>query len=147
MLKKFVKTADQRQTKYPNPSLLERLMGLVCFGCILIQIFTKVRTKTLIFLFNPCHLFTIVWGIILNMRVRKTSQILMLFAVSNISAPTIGMVFAENDELQSNLEIISYWVQHVIASFLAPMICLLSGRFAHKIYSNPVYIVVGYQMF
>ncbi len=57
------------------------------------------------------------------------------------------MVFAENDELDTQLEIVSYWVQHVIAAFLAPLICLISGRFSHMIYTNPMYIMVGYQMF
>mmetsp|Transcript_25410 Transcript_25410/g.28219 ORF Transcript_25410/g.28219 Transcript_25410/m.28219 type:complete len:137 (+) Transcript_25410:134-544(+) len=122
MLRKFIKTADERKPKQYDPSTLERIMGIICFACIGIQIYTKTRTKTLIFLFNPCHVFTIAWGIILNMRYSLTAQLVFLFAISNASAPAIGMVFAENDELDSQLEIFSYWVQHSIAAIFAPLI-------------------------
>ena len=147
MLIKFIKGHSKRKARYIDPSIMERIMGIICFICFGIQIYTKTRTKTLIFLLNPCHVFTIVWGIVLNMKHSLKAELVFLFVMSNVCGPAIGMVFAENDELDSNLEIISYWVQHSIAAFFAPLICLIGGRFAHSVYSNPFYILVGYQIF
>jgi hypothetical protein len=118
----FIKTANKRVTNKVEPSLFERLTGIICFASIGVQIYTKYRAQTMIFLFNPCHVFTITWGIILNRKYDLTNQILFLFAISNVSSPTIGMIFAENDELESKLEIISYWVQHWIVALIAPLI-------------------------
>lgn len=144
---KFVKTTDERKSIKPHPNLLEKLMGITCFICYLIQIYLKINSQTLIFILNPCHVITLVWGIVLTCEYSKTTQILFLYGLSNIFNPWIGMVFAENDELESTLEIYSYWVQHVVAAIIAPLICLFGGRFAHKIYSNPLTIIVGFQMF
>lgn len=144
---KFMKSADERKSISPVPSILERLMGLVCFGCYFLQIYLKIHSNTLIFILNPCHLITLVWAIILTTEYSKLNQVLFLYAISNIFSPYIGMVFAENDELIHGIEIMSYWVQHSIAAVLAPFICLLGGRFAHKIYSNPLTIICGYQLF
>jgi hypothetical protein len=147
MFYRFLKTADARNSIRPHPSMLERLMGIIWFICIFIQIYLKIHTKTLIFILNPCHVITLVWGIVLSINYSKTAQVLFLYAMSNVFNAYIGMIFAENDELESDMEVISYWVQHSIAAFFAPLVCLLSGRFAHKIYSNPFIILVGYQMF
>lgn len=67
--------------------------------------------------------------------------------MSNVSGPYIGMIFAENDELEKDIEIYFYWIQHVVSATIAPLVLLLSGRFAHSTYLNPFTIIAGYQIF
>lgn len=144
---KFITSADHRKSITPHPNLLEKLTGYICYFCIFVQIYAKTRTQTLIFLLNPCHVITLVWAIVLTSNYSKFTQALFLYANANLFNPHIGMVFAENDELESNIEIISYWAQHLIAAVIAPLICMFGGRFAHKIYSSPLTIICGFQIF
>lgn len=147
ILRNFIKNSKNRKPLYVNPSILERFCGILCLFFIAVQIYAKSKTNTMIFLLNPCHVFTFWWGIVLNMKHSIRAELVFLFCFSNISGPTIGMIFAENDELETQLEIVSYWLQHVMAAFGAPLVCLLSGRFSHSVYTNPIYLLVGYQMF
>ena len=38
-----------------DPTWLEMAMGVVCLAITLLNIMFKTETKTLIFMFNPCH--------------------------------------------------------------------------------------------
>lgn len=147
LLYKFVKTMDQRKCKNVVPRWYEYLLGIACFVCYSIQIYTKFNSQTMIFLLNPCHVYTLWWGYLLVTKYSKFNQLVFLFWFANVSSPMIGMVFAENDELELVIEIYSYWIQHVIASFIAPLALIFSGRYAHKTYVNPLTIILGYQFF
>ena len=123
------------------------MLGIACFACYAVQIYTKSQSQTLIFLFNPWHVITLAWGIVLTSEYSNFSQIMFLYAVSNIWGPYIGIVFAENDELLLAIEIYSYWIQHIIVAIIAPFTCILWGRYAHNDYLKPHIIICGFQFF
>ena len=41
------------------PCVLERLVGVMCISIIMVQVWLKIHSNTLIFIFNPCHVVTV----------------------------------------------------------------------------------------
>ena len=143
----FINTMHQRKWVNTKPKWYEYMVGVLWFLCYAVQIVTKIQSQTLIFILNPCHVITLVWGVIHVTEYNRFSQILYLYALSNIASPYMGMVFAENDELEMGVELTSYWIQHCIAAIVWPVVSILSGRYAHNDYFKPHYIMLGYQFF
>jgi hypothetical protein len=112
-----------------NPSFIEYLQGLICFTILGLQIYFKTFTRTMIFIFNPCHFTTFLFGLVSILPLSRFTDILFPFAIGGCFGAWVGIVWAENGEL-SYLEVVSYYVQHVFAAFLAPLLIYLGGRFS-----------------
>ena len=112
-----------------NPGLLEIMQGLLCFFMIGCQLYFKYHSRTMIFILNPCHLVTLLFGIVSLMPFNRFSDTLFCFSMASCFGAWIGIVFAENGEL-GQFELTMYYVQHVFAAFLAPVILFLGGRYS-----------------
>jgi hypothetical protein len=73
------------------------------------QIYFKIHTKTIIFIFNPCHYVTFTTGLISLLPFNRFTHFVMPWAFGSCFGAWIGMAFAENGEL-SYLEELMYYV-------------------------------------
>lgn len=113
------------------------------------QLWFKTRTKTMIFILNPCHAVTFVLGLCSVLPFNKFTDVLITFSLSSCFGAWIGIAFAENGEL-SQLELTMYYVQHIFACFLAPFILYLGGRYSASDqlrWPLPYYGFVGFTMY
>ena len=143
----FIKTRKARVPDNLNPCLTEKIIGYTWYAYLLVQVYTKVHTNTMIFLFNPCHIITLVWAICLTTKHSIVTQVLFLYGHANVFNPYLGMLFAENDELEHSIEIVSYWLQHATAAFIAPAVLIIWERYGYRSYFNIWNILWGYQLF
>lgn len=95
----------------------------------MLQLFFKYHSKTMIFILNPCHAVTFTLGLVSLLPFNKFTDILVTFSIGSCFGAWIGIAFAENQEL-SFYEHVLYYVQHVFASFMAPFILYLGGRYS-----------------
>lgn len=63
----------------------------------------------MIFIFNPCHFTTLLFGLVSVLPLSRFTEILFPFAIGGCFGAWVGIVWAENGEL-SYLEIVSYYV-------------------------------------
>ena len=42
-----------------DPTMIEKAMGVVCVLVTILNVYFKVQTNTLIFMFNPCHVVNV----------------------------------------------------------------------------------------
>ena len=65
----------------------------------------------------------------------------------NVVYRWIGLIFAENEEMYTFLELGIYYLQHFFTSFLGPLILSLSGRFDPLSYAAFPLPVCGFHLF
>ena len=112
-----------------NPSVIEYLQGLICFTILGMQIYFKSFSRTVIFMLNPCHFTTFLFGLVSLLPLSMFSDMIFPFAIGGCFGAWVGIVWAENGEL-GFFEVVSYYVQHVFAAFLAPLLLYMGGRFS-----------------
>ncbi|CDW75414.1 UNKNOWN [Stylonychia lemnae] len=129
-----------------QPNFLEIMLGLLCFFFLFFQLHLKYTSNTMIFILNPCHITTALFGLVAFLPYNRFSFMLMLIAFCQtcgaqvihydltyllIICSWLGIVFAENDEL-TMFEIVIYYTQHLFAAIVAPMIMFKAGRYSPK---------------
>ena len=121
-------------------------MGVICIICLLFNVYFKIKSETLIFIFNPCHFCALAIAVLSLSKYSIASEFLALYIFSSAFGGWIGVIFAENEEL-SLLELTVYYVQHCFTSFLGPLVFSLSGRFDPLSYSAFPLPVCGFHLF
>ena len=111
------------------PSYIEYLQAFICFTLLGLQIYFKSFTRTIMFILNPCHFTTFLFGIVSLLPLSRFTETIFPLAIGGCFGAWVGIVWAENGEL-SFLEVVSYYVQHVFAAFLAPLLIYMGGRFS-----------------
>ena len=92
-----------------NPSILELFQGILCFVLLILQVYFKTFTRTMIFILNPCHVTTLFFGIVSILPLCPLTEVLFPFAIGGCFGAYLGIIWAENGEL-SYLEHVSYYV-------------------------------------
>jgi hypothetical protein len=129
-----------------NPSVLEFLQGVLCFFLLGMQIYFKTFSRTMIFILNPCHLTTLLFGIVSILPLSRLTELLYPFAIGGCFGAWLGIVWAENGEL-SYIEHVCYYIQHYFAAFLAPLVIYFGGRFSisdHLRWPVPLFGFMGF---
>ena len=103
----------------------------------------------MIFILNPCHLTTLLFGIVSILPLSRITELLYPFAIGGCFGAWLGIVWAENGEL-SYIEHVCYYIQHYFAAFLAPLVIYFGGRFSisdHLRWPVPLYGFVGFTIY
>ena len=74
-------------------------------------------------------------------------QVVFLWSMSLTFGCWLGMVFAENDEIFDPFEIFMYWFQHASSALGAPLVCVLTGRFASFNFLSLKNALAGFSLF
>jgi hypothetical protein len=129
-----------------DPTWLELIMAVMCTAIMVLNIYFKSETKTLIFMFNPCHLVNLCLAIVGFSRFSVSTEMMSLFIFSSAFGGWIGLIFSENVEL-TPLELIVYYGVHFFTSFGGPLVLCISGRFDPLSYIQRGFIDAGFDMF
>ena len=111
----------------------EKIIGAMCMIAYLAQIILKSQTKTLIFIFNPCHAVTFCYGLVYLMPFSIVTELIVCGALGGSFGACLGLLFPENANL-SIIELIFYNVQHVMAFIICPVLLFYFGRYNPKRY-------------
>ena len=130
-----------------TPTLLEKIQGVLCIACLIVNIYYKIQSETLIFIFNPCHVCALAIAVVSLSKYSIASEFCALYVYSSAFGGWIGLIFAENEEMYTTLELSTYYVQHFFTSFLGPLILCISGRFDPLDYFAFPLPVAGFHLF
>jgi hypothetical protein len=111
------------------PSLIEKMQGLLCFTILASQIYFKIHSRTVIFILNPCHFITFTFALVSILPFNRFTDVLFSVSLGGCFGAWVGLVFAENGEL-SQIEHAFYYIQHIFAAFMAPLVLYLGGRYS-----------------
>lgn len=103
-------------------------MGYLCLLNLIINFHLKVQSRTLIFMFNPCHIVNLFLVIVSLRKHDRLGELCALAVYSFAFGGYIGIIFNENEGF-SLFELIIYHSEHAFASWLGPLILSLSGRY------------------
>lgn len=110
------------------PTKIELLMGIWCTINLITNCYLKMDNKTLIFMFNPCHVVNLFLIVISFGRHSRLGEICALMVYSFAFGGWIGIIFNENEGF-TNFEHLIYYSEHAFASFLGPVVLSLAGRY------------------
>jgi len=108
-------------------------MGFLCLLNLIANIYLKYLTKTLVFMFNPCHIVNLFLVIICLRPHGRLGELCSLAVYSFSFGGYIGIIFNENEGF-NNFELLIYHSEHAFASWLGPLILSLSGRYDFRSY-------------
>lgn len=103
-------------------------MGAICLTCMVVNIWYKYESRTMIFLLNPCHAsnFFLIYLCFTDFHLVGELFAFSLFGFS--FGGLVGILFSENVDLPF-LEELVYNVQHIFVAVLGPLILSLCGRY------------------
>lgn len=79
-----------------NPTLIEYFMGICCVICLIANCYYKYFTRSLIFMFNPCHIVNFFLIFICFSRHSRLGEICALGVYAFAHGGWIGIIFSEN---------------------------------------------------
>lgn len=101
--------------------------------CLIANFYYKYLSRSLIFMFNPCHVVNLFLIFICFSRHSRLGEIFALGVYSFAFGGWIGIIFSENDGL-TFIELVIYYTEHAFASFLGPVLLSLAGRYGMSSY-------------
>ena len=137
---------DLKARNMLDPTMLEKLMGIICILCLIGNLYYKWHTMTLIFMFNPCHVVCLSLAIISFSKFSTRVELLALFVFSSAFGGWIGLIWSENDEMSVN-ELLIYYTEHLFTSFMGTVVLSLSGRFDPLHYFTFPLQISGFHLF
>jgi hypothetical protein len=116
-----------KSCKYP--SLFEKLLGYFSIFTFCLHCFYKIRTGQLIFIFNPCHVVNLVEAYLLLAPNKLRQRIVYTVLMNFLFAPWMAIAFPCYKGLIGYLEIKWFWVEHLLAALINPLVLSLSDRY------------------
>lgn len=111
-----------------EPTSLEWLMGFTCLVILLINTWLKFFDRSLIFMFNPCHITNLFLVVVCLRKHSRLGELCALAVYSFAFGGFIGIIFNENEGF-TPFETIVYHIEHAFASWLGPLLLSLAGRY------------------
>ena len=111
-----------------DPTLLERAMGFTCLINLMINIYLKTMSRTLVFMLNPCHVVNLFLVIVCMRPHSRLCELTALAVYSFAFGGYIGILFNENEGFNT-FELWVYHVEHAFASWLGPLLLTIAGRY------------------
>jgi len=121
-------------------------MGVLCTFNLIMNWFLKLNSKSLIFMFNPCHVVNLFLIVISFTRHSRLGEICCMMVYSFAFGGWIGMIFNENEGF-TNFEWFIYYSEHAFASFLGPVVLSLAGRYNMQSYMKFPLPWFGFNLF
>jgi len=103
------------------------------------EIAFKLQTRQLIFIFNPCHIFTMMQIYFLASRPTKRMHLLFHAHQPILFGTLLAMIFPETATRHHPLQKETYWVQHLLIYTIPAQLMPLGGPYKIKNESDPVW--------
>ncbi|OMJ68051.1 hypothetical protein SteCoe_34608 [Stentor coeruleus] len=126
------------------PSLFEKFLGLLQICVFLLQFLYKFLSHRLIFIISPCHITTLLQGIVLLSSSTNFKTKLFLASMVWSSGAFMALVFPSTGLIQWFGELELFWIQHYTTGLICPLILALNGRFTKNFDMGFVSILYGY---
>ena len=108
-------------------------MGYVCLANLLINMYLKFSTSTLVFMVNPCHIVNLFLVIVSLTSHSRLGELCALAVYSFSFGGYIGIIFNENEGF-TQFETVIYHSEHAFASWLGPLVLSYAGRYDFRSY-------------
>lgn len=148
----FAQSKNSTQIKHTTDTVanfLKKLQPYVFLLHLIVfigELYYKIKTKTGIFMLQPCHVTHFLQLLILKFN-EKSSLVLQLFRLQMYFIPGafLATIFPALGE-RSLFEIGIFYVQHFLI-ILVPIFLIASGRFIPEKFTNFTYAAFGYAAF
>lgn len=108
--------------KHNNIVIGKQLLLIIMTALIGLEMGFKLCTRTAIFIFNPCHVTSILQVYLLASKPNQLTTILFRIHLNFLNGPTLAFLFPEHDSRRITFELPTYYLQHgmmfVIAIYL-----------------------------
>ena len=118
-----------------NPKPAEVMMGLICLGCILMNLYMKFHLRAVIFMLNPCHMANFLIVYLCFSKYSFGGELVAYMVYGLTFGGLLGLIFPENEGL-SPFYVFVYVVQHIFVAFLAPLVFSHCGRYDIRDYKK-----------
>lgn len=108
-------------------------MGFLCIFNLAVNIWLKYCSKSLIFMFNPCHVVNCFLVVVSLTHHSRLSELCALAVYSFAFGGFIGIIFNENEGF-TPFETVIYHSEHAFASWLGPLLLTVAGRYDYRSY-------------
>jgi|688.fasta_scaffold373770_1 hypothetical protein len=98
------------------------------------NVYLKHEERTLVFILNPCHALTFFLSIVCLTSYNQLSELFAIAVYAFAFGGWLGLLISENDEHTPVVYIVVYYLQHLICSFVGPVILSLNGRYNMQSY-------------
>ena len=112
---------------HDSPSILEKFLGLCSIGIIIAQFYYKSLLKKLIFIFQPCHIITMLQIKLLFSKPSKVNHYIFIACMAWNFGAVLAMIFPTRGEVVYEGENFLFWFQHALAAIISPIV--LSYRY------------------
>ena len=96
-----------------EPSLFEKLYGIVSIVIVLIQFYLKMSTKKGLFIFNPCHTNLVFVAVLMLLPTSRNSKLIHLVWEPWIFGPIFALLFPHLYGI-NEFEIYIYYIEHFL---------------------------------
>ena len=103
-------------------------MGLICLCNLAINIYLKYLSRSMIFMFNPCHVVNVFLAFVSLSPHGRLGELTALAVYSFAFGGYIGIIFNENEGF-GWFELLVYHCEHAFASWLGPLLLTVAGRY------------------
>lgn len=103
-------------------------MGTTSLALLLINTWLKYLDRSLIFMFNPCHITNVFLVIVSLTKHSRLGELCALAVYSFAFGGFIGIIFNENEGF-TPFETVIYHLEHAFASWLGPLLLTLGQRY------------------
>jgi hypothetical protein len=100
----------------------------------------------MVFMLNPCHMISVLLIYICFNDFSPSTEKAAIWMFSQAYGAWLGLLITENDGLPKT-EVFFYYSEHLLCSFLGPLILSLNNRFDVTKYANPRFVLGGYLYF
>lgn len=140
-IRKSIKFDLKQNPSRPWVRTLELCMATVLFGLYAQICYYKYQSAALIWIFQPCHVITLLQGIALA----SGDSLGILIGICILPAHTgtlLAMIMPDTGGLDQRFELLAYWLQHMVIQSV-PLYLLMRRNFTGLKYAGPFSITVG----
>ncbi len=110
------------------PSMVEALFGYLSLFVYIFTIFLKIRSKALMYIFNPCHTIGLLQGICLICKSSNSMKFICNIS-NNLLFCCASALFTPLLTGLDSIEVFFFFYEHWEVLLLNPLIIILGGRY------------------
>jgi hypothetical protein len=126
-LRKHMESITSKEIIYA--SVFEKLLGYFTFFVFCLHCFYKINSKQLIFMLNPCHVVNLIEAYLLLVPNSINARLIYTVLMNTLFSPWIAIIFPVTCGLDAFLEVPMFWVEHMLAGVINPIVLTMSHRY------------------
>ncbi|OMJ73287.1 hypothetical protein SteCoe_28070 [Stentor coeruleus] len=112
-----------------KPNIIEYFFGVVQIIVLILQFFLKIQTHRLIFIFNPCHVTTLMQAYVLLTPSSTQNYKIMHISIAWCFGAFLGVLMPMVGEIIYGWEAEVFHIQHWCTGIICPILLMISKRY------------------